>query len=126
MSEPFIERSGMLKLAEINWNLLLSMWKGLARQNHHLKIFLFVPIVIYSTLCIFLTAFFCIASILDLLPYYISVAAGSLCSLVEDISKTNYGIFSTIFYPPIVFMVGILMVLAIMLPKAARIPQDKF
>ena len=124
MKASFSEKSGMIKLAKINWNLLLSLWSGMKRHNGLLKVLLLGPVLFYSTLCLFLIVFFYIASVLDILPYIISVIANALGSLADDISKTNYGIFSTLFYPPLVFLVGIMMALAIILPKAVVMPQD--
>ena len=124
MKKSFSEKSGMIKIAKINWSLLLSMWRGMRKHNGFFKILLLGPVLFYSAVCLFLAAFFYIASVLDLIPYAISVIANALGSLAEDISKTNYGIFSTLFYPPVVFLVGIMMLLAVILPKAVVLPQD--
>lgn len=124
MNMAFSKRSGMIRVATINRDLLFSLWRGIKKQKDVLKFLLIIPVLFYSTICLFLMIFFYIASVIDVIPFIISWIACTLSSLAQKISKKKYGAFATLFYPPIVFLVGIMMVLAVLLPKAVVMPQD--
>ena len=69
-------------------------------------------------LIIFFILFFYIASVIDIIPYLIAKIANGIRSTAGDLSYKNFGFFGTIFYPPIVFLMGILILFVVILPKA--------
>jgi hypothetical protein len=123
MSTLTSDRSGMTKIAAINRDLLSSLWRGLKRHNQYLKSFLLRPVILYSAVCIVLIIFFYTVSIIDTISYGISNFANSLRINAAKISNKKYNAFSTLFYPPIVILMGIFMAVAVLLPKTVAMPK---
>ncbi len=120
----FAESSEMIKVARINQKLLVSLWQGWKERHPILKLLLLLPVLLYSSVCLFFIVFFYVASIVDVIPYLISKIASALRSKAENLSSKNFGFFSMVFYPLFVFFLGILTLVVIILPKAIRIGDD--
>lgn len=120
----FSESSGMIQVAKIHQNLLSSLWSSMGSHNFFFKLLLFFPVLYYSIICIFFIAFFYIASVIDIIPYLIAKIANLIRSTADDLSYRNFGFFGTIFYPPVVFLMGILILFVIILPKAFGIIDE--
>jgi hypothetical protein len=114
----FSESSGMIRIARIHQNLMSSLWRSMKEHNFFFKLLLFIPVLYYSIICIFFISFFYLASVIDIIPYLIAKIANGIRSTADDLSYRNFGFFGTIFYPPVVFLMGILMLFVVILPKA--------
>lgn len=120
----FTQNSGMLKFANIHKNLLSTLWRSYNYRNFFAKILLLLPALLYSTVCLFFIIFFTVISIIDIIPYLIGRLANSISGKAEDISRKYLGFFGSLFYPPIVFLLSILILLLVILPKAIGIIDE--
>lgn len=121
----FTDSSGMIKVAQIHQSLLTSLWQSWQEQNFILKLLLLGLVLFYSVVCLFFIVFFYVASVIDFVPYVISKIANALTSPADDLSsKKNFGFFSVIFLPLVVFFLGILTLFIVILPKAFRIGDE--
>ncbi|QTA86535.1 hypothetical protein [Desulfonema magnum] len=61
---------------------------------------------------------------IDIIPYLIGRIAGSISGKAEDISRKYLGFSESLFYPPIVFLLSILILLVVILPKTIGMMED--
>lgn len=120
----FKESSGMIQVAGTHQNLLSSMWWSFKDKNLFLKLLLLLPVLFYSVICVFFIVFFYIASVIDIIPYIVAKIANWIKSKADNLGHQNFGFWGTLFLPPFVLLMGILMLFVIILPKAFGIINE--
>jgi len=113
----FTESSGMLKFTSIHKKLLSGMWRSYSHRHFIAKILLLLPILLYSAISLFFIIFFTIISVIDIIPYVIGKIAGGIYGKADNISHKSLGFSGSLFYPPIVFILSILILIVVILPK---------
>lgn len=114
----------MMRVAGIHQGLLSSMWGSIKERNFFLKLLLILPVLFYSVICLFFIIFFYIASIIDVVPYLIAIVANGIKSQADNLGGRSFGFWGTLFFPPIVFFMGLLILCVVILPKAFGIIDE--
>jgi len=120
----FTQTSGMLKFVNIHKSLLSTLWRSYKYRNFFAKILLLIPVLLYSLVCLFFIIFFTIISVIDIIPYLIGRMANGISGQAEGISRKYLGFSGSLFYPPMVFLLSILILIVVILPKTIGMIDD--
>ena len=120
----FSESSIMLKIVKVNVSLLSNLWDSWLKTNWFLKLLILPFAISYSIIALVFAAIFCIATILEILPYVVRLFTDYLIDVASESHSPSMEFFKIVFLPILVFICCIVLLVIVLLPKTIEVAKD--